>query len=294
MIFEYENIVIGSSLKAVLYAYSHNYPLFFTAPERPFRFEYFKPGLDLETLKLSHQAKSLTTFDQEKTVGIPKELLWERLLFLLSLDGKVPLSNLCHSMRYNGTTLVCGNEYAKIAEVAFDQCYYFGDDGCTGISQEKTFTNEQYMCYDYIAFNKGGKHKIDYIKTEDKFVSEIWFYPSDRIDGATAVKDACAVSLLNKEQMQNFDFSETMARFKTVAEMESRGMKGVFNGYGPNGKPKHYRFRTTHVSRRTARHRMEAPDDQGHDAATTTPVVSEEDLVANLSDVSVTYERFLK
>jgi len=294
LVFEYENIVIGSSLKAVLYAYAHNYPIFFSEQRRPFRFDCFEPEVDLSALKIPNETESLTTFEGVKLLGARKELLWERLLFLLSLDGKVPLSTLCQSMRYDGNTMVCANEYSKIAEIAFNECHYFGDDHCHGFAKDKELTNDEYICYDYIAFNKGGKHEIDYIKTEDDFVSEIWFYPSERIDGATAVKDACAVSLLSKEQMQNFDYSETMARFKTVAEMESRGMKGVFNGYGPNGKPKHYRFRTTHVRRRSARRRMEAPNDGNHDTPSTTTAITEEDLVANLSDVSLIYNRFLK
>jgi len=265
LVFEYENVVIGSSLKAVLYAYTHNYPIFFSEQRRPFRFDYFAPDVDLSALKMSSCQKSLTTFEGVKVLGQAKELLWERLLFLLSLDGKVPLSTLCQSMRYDGNTMVCANEYSKIAEITFNEYHYFGDDDCHGFAKDKEFTNDEYICYDYIAFNKGGKHEIDYIKTEDDFVSE-----------------------------QNFDYSETMARFKTVAEMESRGMKGVFNGYGPNGKPKHYRFRTTHVARRTARCRMEAFYDKNHGNTTTTPAVTEEDLVANLSNVSLIYERFLR
>ncbi len=113
MVFEYENVVIGSSLKAVLYAYTHNYPIFFSEQRRPFRFDYFAPDVDLSALKMPTCQKSLTTFEGVKVLGQAKELLWERLLFLLSLDGKVPLSTLCQSMRYDGNTMVCANEYSK-------------------------------------------------------------------------------------------------------------------------------------------------------------------------------------
>ena len=112
---------------------------------------------------------------------------------------------------------------------------------------------DTYVCYDWIAFNRGGKHQVDYMKTQDDFVREIWFYSSDRIDGNTLVKDACAVSHLTQQELDDFDYSETMARFKVVNEMESRGMKGKFNGYGPNGKPKHYKFRTSCIRRRVDR-----------------------------------------
>ena len=40
-----------------------------------------------------------------------------------------------------------------------------------------------------------------------------------------------------------------MARFKLVDEMEKRGMKGLFNGFNSAGNPRHYKFKTSHISR---------------------------------------------
>jgi hypothetical protein len=195
--------------------------------------------------------KSLKTFDEGRKVGITKELLWERLLFLLSLDGKAPLSNICERIRYDGNRVVCSNEYSKIMEFTFNKCYYFGDRGSVGFIEKTNLDEEIYICYDYIAFNSGGKHEVDYINTNDDFVSKIWFYSSDRIDGNTPVRDACTVSKLTKQQLQDFDFSQTMARFKAVQLMKDNGMRGKFNGYTKKGTPRHYDFRTTSIRRET-------------------------------------------
>tara|TARA_A100001015_G_C14946298_1_gene694797 strand:+ start:226 stop:1128 length:903 start_codon:yes stop_codon:yes gene_type:complete len=291
-VIEYEEIVIGSSLRAVLYAFSNRYPLLFTSEQRPFRFEYLPPKMDLSFLKLDSQTKNLLTFNEEKQVGVPKELLWERLLFLLSIDSKVPLSNLATKIRKNNdNSISCFNEYSKIAEFKFDKCYYFGDNNIDGILQQKKVAEKKYICYDWIAFNRGGKHDIDYIQTEDDFVKEIWFYPSDRIDGNTSIKDACAVSYLTDKQINDFNYSETMARFKTIHEMELRGMKGKFNGYGKNGKPKHYKFRTTSI------HRERSEQTNQHKAESThieIPLDSEKDMLQNLPTASVAFNRFLK
>ena len=289
--FEYDKIVVGSSLRALLYAFSNNYPVFFAQEQRPFQFDHLDPAVDLSCLKIPGAAKSLTTFGGAKLVGQPKEILWERLLFLLSLSGNAPLSNLCHNMRYDDNTVVCSNEYSKIAEFSFNECFYFGDAQATGFLEQKRLDEDTYICYDYIAFNKGGKHQADYIQTEDDFVGEIWFYPSNRIDGNTAVKDACAVSILTKNQLLDFDYSETMARFKAISEMESRGMKGLLNGYGPNGRPKHYKFRTTHITRRAQKNSNPAWIERENIQA---PSVTTEDLLTNLSTASLAYDRFLK
>ena len=290
---EYDTIVIGSSLTAVLYAFNNNLPIFFAEECRPFRFDYLEPDLELDLLNLAAAGpKSLTTLDGVKVVGQSKELLWERLLFLMSLDGKVPLSNLCRAMRYDGERVVCSNEYSKIFEFRFNECHYFGDTNSFGFVREKDVDEYNYICYDYIAFNKGGKHEIDYIHTGDDFVSEIWFYGSDRIDGNTPIRDACAVSLLTEEQLLDFDYSQTMARFKVIHEMESRGMKGTFaHDYTTAGNPKHYKFRTTSIHRETNK--------QGHEPRPSSsdikiPEANEKDLLKNLPSAVMAYDRFLR
>jgi len=280
MILEYEDIVIGSCLKAALFAFNNNLPIFFSEPRRPFRFDFLKPDTDLGCVKLTSAGEPLQ-----------KELLWERLLFLLNLDGKVPLANLCASMRFDGEHLICSNEYSKIGTLNFSNCFYFGDDNISGLVREKELANPTYTCYDWIAFNRGGKHKIDYIWVGDDFVKEIWFYSSDRMCGNSPVKDACVVSTLTQDQLTEFDYGETMARFKMISEMEKRGMRGRQNGYSTNGSPKHYKFRTTSISR-TKRRDSVAPYTENDQISI--PKVSERDLLENLEASCATYDRFLK
>ena len=242
MVLEYPNIVVGSSLNAVMFAYNNRYPLFFESGKRPFKFDYLPADLELDFLKLSQNVpNTLTTFDGEKPIGIAQEVLWERLLFLMSIIGNVPLSDMCNSIRHDASKITCFNEYSKIAEIKYKKMYNFVQDD----------KKNKFLCYDWIAFNSGGKHDIDFIENFDDFVKQIWFYPSDRICGNTKVKDACAVSVINKEQIDDFEFSQTMARFKVVKDMKDKGMKGLLSSYGPNGKPKHYDFKTSIISRST-------------------------------------------
>ena len=290
-ILSYDKIVIGSSLEALMFAFNNQLPVFFTEPERPFRFDFLDPSLDLSKLKLANTERILRTLDGEIKVGLPKEILWERLIFMLSYFGMAPLADMCKSMRYTGDTMVFSDEYSKIAEINFSHCYYFGDKNCHKLLNEKPIDSRAYICYDWIAFNRGGKHNVDFIKTKDDFVRAIWFYSSDRIDGNSPVKDACVVSHLTAEQLVDFDYSETMSRFKMIHEMESRGMKGKFNGYGPNGKPKHYKFRTTHITRGTEKKNETIEPSQSHIEI---PNHTEYDLYQDLSSASMAYDRLLR
>ena len=292
MILEYEDIVIGSDLKAILFAFNNNLPIIFSQPRRPFRFDFLEPNTDLGCVKLTRAGElELTRTNGVKVVGSRAELLWERLIFLLNLDGKVPLANLCTSMRFDGEHLICSNEYSKIGALNFSNCFYFGDDNISGLVREKELANPSYTCYDWIAFNSGGKHEIDYIWVGDDFVKEIWFYSSDRMCGNSPVKDACVVSTLTQEQLAEFDYSETMARFKMISEMEKRGMKGRQNGYSTNGNPKHYKFRTTPISRTKRRDPVEiiSTDDR-----VSLPKVSTRSLLEILEASCPAYDRFLR
>jgi hypothetical protein len=281
---------VGSSLDALMYGFINNYPVFFTAAHKPFRFDYFQSNLDLSPFQLRGQSKTLTTFGAEMTIGIPKKLLWERLVFLMSLKGNIPLSNLCHSIRYDGDRIICSNDYSKIMEFTFNNCYYFGDDRSVGFVEKRNLDEENYLCYDYIAFNSGGKHEVDFIHTGDDFVSEIWFYSSDRIDGNTPVRDACAVSKLTKKQLLDFDYSQTMARFKTLQHMKNNGMRGKFNGYTKKGTPRHYDFRTSSIRRETSRVESEYEPTTGDIHIQKT---CEKDLLQSLSDAIKPYDRIL-
>ena len=287
---EYERVVIGSNLEAVLFAFIYELPLLYSRPERPFRFDYLPKGADLKCVGLEKMEHKAFTHADPINLGHSKAELWGRLLFLLSLKGLAPLGNLCESLRYSGDRLVCSNEYSKIAEIKFQKAYYFGDDNCTGLVIQKTVANPVYTCYDWIEFNRGGKHEIDLIQTEDDFVNEVWFYPSDRIDGATAVKDACVVSTLTEEQLLDFDYSQTMARFKMIAEMRERGMRGLFNGYSPTGTPKYYKFRTTIIGRERRKKPLRP---QPSIATVEIPEVNEKDLLQSLPQACVGYHRLL-
>jgi len=241
-ILRYSEIVIGSSLEAAAHAFTHRIPLIHTKFQEPHRFERFPVGTDLRFIGVEEDRRTLNTHDKPFDVGTPRSTLWRRLMFLLSMEGLAPMSDLCHSIRFDSKRLVCSNEYSKIAEVEFETAYYYKDPSTTGIIN-KVVAPSSYKCYDWIGFNRGGKHDIDLIRTEDRLTKEIWFYKSDRIDGDTPIKDACAISYLKPNQIEDFDYSETMVRFKTIHEMEKRGMVGPSNGYDKNGKRKRYRIK---------------------------------------------------
>ena len=134
---KHDKIVVGSSLKAVMFAYVNELPIFFSVPQKPFFFNKLPVHLDLSFLSIVNKVTKLNGIKSEKEVGLPQEILWNKLMFILSYVGKAPLADFCDSMRYNGETLVFSNFFSKISEVSFNTCYYFGDNNCYRLIDQK-------------------------------------------------------------------------------------------------------------------------------------------------------------
>ena len=83
----YSRIIIGSSLSALIFAFNNDIPIFYSDYKRPFELDFIKPDVDLDFLGITNEKRILKGFDSEREVGIQKNILWERLLFLLSMGG---------------------------------------------------------------------------------------------------------------------------------------------------------------------------------------------------------------
>ena len=82
-----------------------------------------------------------------------------------------------------------------------------------------------------------------------------------------------------------------MAKFKLVSEMEKRGMKGQFNGFSPNGNPKYYKFKTTHMHReRHEKQQNRSINLSGFEIGKT----CHEDIYKSLQTIHMGYDRFLR
>ena len=236
----FEEIIIGSSLEALLLAFEGGIPIFFDIPNMPHRFEYFDTAVDLSWLGIQDSQIRLKTPTGEIAKGQQKLILWERLNFILNLAGLSPLNGSANSLRIESeNVLKAYNEFSKIATVSFDRAYFFA-------KEKKTKTK----IFDWIAVHSGGKHDFDLIETGDDFVKEIWFYESDRVH--SGIKDICAISHIDDSLLSHFDYSDTYARFKVEKVMKSHGFRGASNGIDKlTGKQKHYAVKTSSIKRET-------------------------------------------
>jgi len=286
----YEEIVVGSSLRAILFASLRGLPLFFSTAEKPFEFDYFDPSVDLSSFRLHNSKIIWNTPNSVFHTGQNKIALWEHLLFVLGLKGLVPFSDMCSSIRLEENMLTGYSEYAKLRSIEFGKCYYFDEHATYNLlaCENKPKT---YHVYDYFSFIRGGKHHLDLIESDELFCNKIWFYPTPRIDGRSPVKDACVLSILSEDQIDDFDFSETIVRLSMIKKMKDLGLRGPRNGYQYDGKIRYRSFKAEALNRHKF---LSSPPLWLETDSVKVPKMSEKELLLELTEISKKHKRILE
>ena len=98
--------------------------------------------------------------------------------------------------------------------VRYSNLHLVDIDNVSGVSMSRQLLH--YRVLDWLDCK--GFHGVDkkQIITEDDFVNKITFFKTPRIDGDQKYLDLLCESYLTEEQLKQFDYSDTMARLKTI------------------------------------------------------------------------------
>ena len=133
----------------------------------------------------------------------------------------------------------------------FESCKIFNPTGVQLENEISTPIPKTYLVIDDFELSTlGGHHqKIQPVSINRDFAREIHFYCSERVDGATYITDCVVESELTEEQINCFDYSDTMARFVVERHLTSVGIYGTFMEYYKSGKPKYRKPKVHHAKR---------------------------------------------
>lgn len=216
---------MGCSLSSLLFAYKNNFKLIYTRNIFPSKVE-----------------KNIFFEGDEYT---PVNL-WKKLYYILSLSGNILFSDKIDNIRIKEDKINVFTKRARKYTIEHEKSYVFDDFNLYGIPDELSLKQEAILeIRDWFDVKSGMKHEHDLLISDSKFVNKIIFYQSDRIDGNHDLKDAVAISYLTKEQLDDFEYSDVSARFKTKHIMKQSGIKGTRNGRDTKNKSlyKYYAIR---------------------------------------------------
>tara|TARA_A100001015_G_scaffold317495_1_gene434627 strand:- start:1458 stop:2096 length:639 start_codon:yes stop_codon:yes gene_type:complete len=155
--------------------------------------------------------------------------VWNKEIFELSLAGLVPFGESIESIRISKNTASVSYGSKLSRKINFKVCSVFND---SMLSVENDLIEKQTKkakVIDWISLKKCEQEDLQNINTTDDFVNRVIPYKSGRIDSNSNHKDIVVVSYLNKMQLMNFDFSDTMAKFKTKDLLQKHNIRGTVN-----------------------------------------------------------------
>ena len=226
-----ENVVIGYSVESALFAYFNGFYHIQTCDLNPLFFESYR---NLYFLGSNN-----------------KKTIWQKVklhLGLLALN--IDYLNISQ-VRITGTTIKIFDDNL-LGEFQFKRCFIFETLNVSHENDLIVAFPETYKVIDDFKVRRLGRQNsnINSFFLGDELVSEIYFYNSMRVDGAKYATDIITVSSLKKSQLYDFDYSDTMAKFKLKKYLESIGIIGLKekNKY-KNGKDIYKKLNLEHVKR---------------------------------------------
>ena len=137
-------------------------------------------------------------------------------------------------IRIDETQLTIATKELKVIKIGFNKLIVFNDQSVNGLPMPVKEC-DKYAVLDWMITKSCTSHDFEHISTEDELVKNIYFYPTDRMDGDHGrIKDLVSVSYLTKEQIKDFNYSDTYARFKTEKILKENGLTGAKTGFQRN------------------------------------------------------------
>ena len=189
------NITIGGSLDALQWAYQH--------------------GTRLIINKLSFPPPYEPS---------DKKLAWGLLYYKLMMDGKIIGGDYVNAIRIDDDDIIVACKNNVINRVTYDKVIIFNDENVMGLPDQVKETDHYVITDAMYAVSFVFKDESFMLKTGDDLVSEIHIH-KDYINSPAKI---AVVSNLTKKQLHDFDFSDTMAKFKTETLLKEAGFMGSF------------------------------------------------------------------
>jgi len=189
-------ITIGASLEALKFAYHNKTKLVCIAPEPPFIFE-----------------------------ASYKKEMWNLLYMKLSLEGSLIGGDSVVSVLVKEDILTVACKYNIINKVPYDALYVFEDKDIHGLPSIKK-KNQNIKVIDILKPNSMSSPHLNYIKTNDELVNEIYIHK----DNQCAPIEIYVLSSLVEKQLFEFDYSDTVVKFKTEDILKKNNFTGRRNG----------------------------------------------------------------
>jgi len=236
IVHKYDRIIIGATIESLLYALFTRTPVFYVVPKVPTTFDTVTIGTSYKILKIFPELVEVVSNKNKDLTRPQKELIWGRLVFLLSILGLMPASNL-QAIRIEDNIVKLTTENSRLITLEVDKILLFDDDGIEGLDLPLV-ENTRYVVKDFIQFNnlKFMDKEYDVIYTDYDTVNQIWFLKSK---DKRRKYDGCLISYCENLKDLQDNLTDYNIKFILKEQFKEYNLKGRENGYSDSGKQKH-------------------------------------------------------
>jgi len=185
-------------------------------------------GADLDAIRFAHDNKHFLIRNRlphhHSYEGAEQE--WAEKIYQLYEIALVPFTDKSNNIRiFPEEKILKVFTDRNVYTVSYDKLHLYDDENVEGLSLDRDLIH--YRVVDW--FDCQGLYDLDFdeITTDDKFVHLIRFFKTRRIDGDQRYLDLLCESFLTDYQLKNFDYSDTMARFKIADLLKKRGISKI-------------------------------------------------------------------
>ena len=224
-----KKVVIGSSVEAAYYAFVND--------------AYFIPNRKDPPMFYRRLSVPILGFDFEPGA-------WSRLLLVLGLLGRLVEHEDTSTIRFDENTLKIAASNTTY-KYEFEDCAVFDTTHLQLENKVRTARPKTFLVLDDFQLSMLGNkwESLPNMEKDLDFGGKLYYYISDRVDGAHFITDCVLESKLTHEQINSFDYSDSIARFVVSRHLKEIGINGQFMTHYQNGKPKYRKPRVKHVGR---------------------------------------------
>lgn len=226
-----EKVVIGHSMESALFAYINGYYHVQSSNFYPLFFE---------------ESEGFSLFGTSS-----KKEIWTRLkvmLGFLSLNIDYPVVKNIRVQHDNIKVF----EDNLLIDFEYEKCYIFDTLNVSHPNKIVRASEEEYQVIDDFKISRmGHSGDLSPVYLQQRFLSQIHFYNSNRVDGSRYITDIATVSTLDRNQIHDVDYSDTMMMFALRKHLNDMGIKGIEKRHLMNKDGTHPvdKFRLDHVQR---------------------------------------------
>ena len=190
----YDNLVVGSSLEAFLFAWYSKVPVIYTRNRIPYFFEEI-PQFGLGTNKLK---------------------LWNSIAYQLSIAGHNPFEDKINIIRLEeGNLLKIVTVDSGVYNIKFNKLWVFDDYNFDGLPAHNGKTSDDNLVVDYYHVKSASKSPNTTLFREDRFLNKVIFLDSLQ-------KNCLSSSLITDNDLEKYP--EYMSKIKLETLLRNNGI----------------------------------------------------------------------